>query len=140
MSTRSRDPNDTSDFFFPVSLPQRHLIEYIIIAFIYTAAYTCIRGIIPNEHLASGMDEHRLSLNRLRVQKGRCRASMKMWKLTLADVWGEADYVSSYDMWGCPHQFHSSRPRYPNTGRYQLSRVGVFNSSDRGLNEVKNVT
>ena len=48
------------------------------------------RGIIPNEHLlASGTDEPWStwrSLNRLRVQKGRCRAMMKMWKLSHTDV------------------------------------------------------
>ena len=40
------------------------------------------RGIIPNEYLPSGTDEPWStwrSLNRLRVQKGRCRAMMKMW-------------------------------------------------------------
>ena len=49
------------------------------------------RGIIPNEHLASGTDEPWStwrSLNRLRVQKGRCRATMKMWKLSHTDVCG----------------------------------------------------
>ena len=46
------------------------------------------RGIIPNEHLASGTDEPWSpwstwrSLNGLRVEKGRCRAMMKMWKLS----------------------------------------------------------
>ena len=43
------------------------------------------RGIIPNEQLAGGTDEPWStwrSLNRLRVQKGRCRAMMKMWKLS----------------------------------------------------------
>ena len=47
------------------------------------------RGIIPNEHLASGTDEpwsSWRSLNRLRVQKGRCRAMMKMWKVSHTDV------------------------------------------------------
>ena len=47
------------------------------------------RGIIPNEHLASGTDEPWStwrSLNRLRVQKGRCRAMMKMRKLSHTDV------------------------------------------------------
>ena len=47
------------------------------------------RGIITNEHLASGTDEPWStwrSLNRLRVQKGRCRAMMKMWKLSHTDV------------------------------------------------------
>ena len=47
------------------------------------------RGIIPNEHLASGTNEPWStwrSLNRLRVQKGRCRAMMKMWKLSHTDV------------------------------------------------------
>ena len=47
------------------------------------------RGIIPNEHLAGGTDEPWStwrSLNRLRVQKGRCRAMMKMWKLSHTDV------------------------------------------------------
>ena len=47
------------------------------------------RGIIPNEHLASGTDEPWStwrSLNRLRVQKGCCRAMMKMWKLSHTDV------------------------------------------------------
>ena len=41
------------------------------------------------------------SLNRLRVQKGRCRAMMKMWKLSHTDVCdcGETQIVSSYDMW-----------------------------------------
>ena len=41
------------------------------------------RGIIPNEHLASGTDEPWStwrSLNRLRVQKGRCRAISLWWK------------------------------------------------------------
>ena len=40
---------------------------------------------IPNEHLTSGTDEPWStwrSLNRLRVQKGRCRAMMKMWNLS----------------------------------------------------------
>ena len=47
------------------------------------------REIIPNEHLASGTDEPWSiwsSLNRPRVQKGRCRAMMKMWKLSQTDV------------------------------------------------------
>ena len=44
------------------------------------------RRIIPN---ASGSDEPWSawrSLNRLRVQKGRCRAMMKMWKLSHTDL------------------------------------------------------
>ena len=47
------------------------------------------RGIIPNEHLASGTEDPWStwrSLNRLRVQKGRCRAMVKMWKLSQTDV------------------------------------------------------
>ena len=47
------------------------------------------RGIIPNEQLASGTDEPLStwrSLNRLRVQKGRCRTMMKTWKLSHTDV------------------------------------------------------
>ena len=43
------------------------------------------RGIIPNERLASGTDEPWStwrSLNRLRVQKGLCRAMMNTWKLS----------------------------------------------------------
>ena len=47
------------------------------------------RGIIPNEHLASGTDEPWStwrSLNRLREQKGRCLAMMKMWKLSNTDA------------------------------------------------------
>ena len=47
------------------------------------------RGIISNEHLASGTDEPSStwrSLNRLRVHKGRCRAMIKMWKLSHTDV------------------------------------------------------
>ena len=47
------------------------------------------RRIIPNEHLASGTDEPWStcrSLNRLRVQKGRCRAMMKIWKLSHTDI------------------------------------------------------
>ena len=47
------------------------------------------RGIIPNEHLASGTEDPwstSRSLNRLRVQKGRCRAMMNMWKLSNTDV------------------------------------------------------
>ena len=47
------------------------------------------RGIIPNEHLASSTDEPWStwrSLNRLRVQKGRSQAIMKMWKLSYTDV------------------------------------------------------
>ena len=52
----------------------------------------CDRGIIPNEHLASGTDEPWStwrSLNRLRVQKRWGWAMiiiMKMWKLSHADV------------------------------------------------------
>ena len=40
------------------------------------------RGIIPNEHLTNGTDRALStwrSSNRPRVQKGRCRAMMKMW-------------------------------------------------------------
>ena len=47
------------------------------------------RGIIPNEHLASGTDEPWStwrSLNRLRERKGRCRAMMKIWNLSHTDV------------------------------------------------------
>ena len=47
------------------------------------------RGIIPNEHLASGTYEPWStwrSLNRLRVLKGRCRGMMKMWKLSHTNV------------------------------------------------------
>ena len=47
------------------------------------------RGIIPNEHLASGTYEPWSTwrrLNRLRVQNGRCRAMMKMWQLSHTDV------------------------------------------------------
>ena len=47
------------------------------------------RGIIPNEHLASGTDQPWStwrSLNRLRVQKGRRRAMTKMWKLSHTEV------------------------------------------------------
>ena len=47
------------------------------------------RGIIPNGHLANGTDEPWTtwrSLNRLRVQKGRCRAMMKMRKLSHTDL------------------------------------------------------
>ena len=56
---------------------------YICLYYIYD------RGIIPNEHLASGTDEPWStwrSLNRLRVQKERCRAMVKMWKLSHTDV------------------------------------------------------
>ena len=47
------------------------------------------RGIIPNELLASDTREPWSTwwgLNRLRVQKGRCRAMMKMWKISHTDV------------------------------------------------------
>ena len=47
------------------------------------------RGIIPNEHLASGTDEPWStwrSLNRLSVQKGLCLAMVKMWKLSHTDA------------------------------------------------------
>ena len=46
-------------------------------------------GIVLNEHMASGTDEPWStwrSWNRPRVQKGRCRAIMKMWKLSHTDV------------------------------------------------------
>ena len=57
------------------------------------------REIIPNEHLTSGTDESWStwrSLNRLRVQKGRCRAMMKTRKLSHTDVCdcGERQTVS----------------------------------------------
>ena len=48
-----------------------------------------VRRIMPNEHLASGSDEPWStwrSLNRLRVQKGRCRTMMKIWRLSHTDV------------------------------------------------------
>ena len=40
------------------------------------------------------------SLNRLRLQKGQCRAMMKMWKLSNNDVCGCGErQTMSYDMW-----------------------------------------
>ena len=59
------------------------------------------RGIIPNEHLASGTDEHwstRRSLNRLRVQKGRCRAIMKMQTMYHLMTCGDAPNCTWTDL------------------------------------------
>ena len=46
------------------------------------------RGITPNECLATGHDQPWAvwkTLNRLRVGEGRCKASMKRWKLATSD-------------------------------------------------------
>ena len=67
----------------------------------------------------------------LRVQKGRCRAMMKMWKLALSNrcmwLWEETDYVSSYDIWWCP-QLHVDWRGYPNPCRCQLYQTlgGIY--------------
>ena len=89
------------------------------------------RGIITHEHLAraekSPWSTWR-SLNRLRVQKGRCLAMMKMWKLS---------HTSSYDIWWCP-QLHVDRPGYANPCRCQLCQNtgrNISNSNYRGLDE-----
>ena len=64
------------------------------------------RGTI-DELLASGTDEPWSTwrnLNPLRVQKGRCRAMVNMWKLSLIQMYVTVGkdrlevYVSSYDM------------------------------------------
>ena len=47
------------------------------------------RGITPDECLATGHDQPWAvwkTLNRLRVGKGRCKASMKKWTLTSSDA------------------------------------------------------
>ena len=43
-------------------------------------------------------------------------------------LWGETDYVSSYDIWWCPQLFHVGRPRYPNPCWCQLCQTlgGVY--------------
>ena len=64
------------------------------------------RGIIPNEHLASGTDEPWStwrSLNWLRVQKGRCRAMMKMWKLSHTDVCDCGERQTMSHLMTCDH-------------------------------------
>ena len=87
------------------------------------------RGIIPNEHLASGTDEPWStwrSLNRLRVQKGRCRAMMKMWKLSHTDVCdcGERQTMSHLMTCGdAPPQLHVDRPGFSNPCRCQLCQT-----------------
>ena len=85
------------------------------------------RGIIPNEHLASGTEEPWStwrSLNRLRLEKGRCWAMMKMWKLSYRCMWlwGETYYGSSYDMCWCP-QMHADRRGYANPCQCQLCQT-----------------
>ena len=101
------------------------------------------RGIIPNEHLASGTDEPWStwrSLNRLRVQKGRCRAMMKMWKLSHTDVCdcGERQTMSHLMTCAgyapnCTWTYLAFQPlpvsTVPNTGRNQSD------SGHRGLDE-----
>ena len=100
------------------------------------------RGIIPNEHMASGTDEPWStwrSLNRLRVQTGRCRAMMKMWKLSHTDVCecGERQTMSHLMTCGdapiARGQTWLFQPlpvsTVPNTGRNQ------YDSGHRGLDE-----
>ncbi|KAJ8389486.1 hypothetical protein AAFF_G00120240 [Aldrovandia affinis] len=53
------------------------------------------RGITPDECLATGQDQPWAvckTLNRLRVGEGRCKVSMKKWKITTSDacVYGES--------------------------------------------------
>ena len=101
-----------------------------------------LRGIIPNEQLASGTDvpwSTWMSLNRLRVQKGRCRAMINMWKLNHTDV-GAYVAVARYIL--CTYHVMSPIARrvtrlfqplpvstVPNTGR------NLSNSNYRGLDE-----
>ena len=101
------------------------------------------RGIIPKEYLASGTDDPWStwrSLNRLRVQKGHCRAMMKMWKLSHTDVcdYGERHTICLI-LWHvlmppiAPGQTCLCQPlsvsTVPNTGR------NLSNSIYRGLDE-----
>ena len=87
------------------------------------------RGIIPNEHLASGTDGGVWrSLNRLRVQKGRCRAMMKMWKLSHTDVCdcgGERETMSH--LMTCV-EAHMGRTGYSNPCWCQLCQTlgGIY--------------
>ena len=75
------------------------------------------RGIIPNEHLASGTDEPWStcrSLNRLRVQKARCRAMKKIVKISHADVCDcgkRQTHLMTYgDASNCPWTHRLSQP------------------------------
>ena len=77
------------------------------------------------ERLSSGTDEPWAtwrSLNRLRVQKGRCRAMTKMWMLSHTDVCdcGERQTMSHLMACGDAPQLHVDRPGYTNSCRCQL--------------------
>ena len=100
------------------------------------------RGIIPIEHLASGIDEPWptwRSLNRLRVEKGRCWAIMKTWHLSHTDVCDCGERHTMYHLMTCDDapiargQIWLSQPlpvsTVPNTGR------NLSNISYRGLGE-----
>ena len=51
-------------------------------------------------------------------------------------LWGETDYVSSYDMGWCP-QLHVGRPSYSNPCWRQLCQTlgGIYMTEYRGLDE-----
>ena len=100
------------------------------------------RGIIPNEHLASSTDEPWStwrSLNRLRVQKGRCRAMMKMWKLSHTDVCDCGERQTMSHLMTCGDAPNARGPTWlfqpmpvstvPNTGRNQSLTVDFQDST-----------
>ena len=81
--------------------------------------------------MASGTDEPWStwrSLNRLRVQKGRCRAMMKMWKLSHTDVCDCGERQTMSHLMTCgdappPPQLHVDRPGFSNPCRCQLCQT-----------------
>ena len=91
------------------------------------------RGIIPNEHLASGTDEEFESAES--AERTLSGHDENVEALLYRCMWlcGEADYVSYYDMCRCP-QLHVDIPGYANPCRCQLCQT-LGGIEYRGLDE-----
>ena len=84
------------------------------------------RGIIPNEHLPAAHYEQwftRKSLNRLRVEKGRCRVTMNTWKVSHTDVCDCGERQTMYHLMTCVDALNCTWTGYPNHCRCQLCQT-----------------